>query len=254
MRLEPLVFLAMLWGITTLCGGCRTPHPLRDEFAQAVLRREPLTPDLLDTADESAVRRFVHQHGRDAIPLYRSVIVDMRHPRNVSEERELAAAVEGIAATGGASTLPLLRELVADVKVPFWTLKEGILALQPGAQAEALEVMGERFQHETDGQVRLEVVAYLSRAANPAAIPVLRALLSRETDEVLRNEMELGILVLQSPDACRLVGKRAQGSHLAWRWLCQYRCPGFQPGYSTELQEECPDRTPLPLRSREHVE
>ncbi|WP_147443724.1 hypothetical protein [Corallococcus sicarius] len=246
MRLESLVLLAMLWGFATLCEGCRTPHPLRDEFTQAVLMRGIDISDLPDTGDEEAVRRFVSQHGRDAVPLYRSVIAEVRHPSNHREARELAAAVEGVARTEGAAAIPLLRELVADLEVPFLALEDGISALKAGEQGEVLKAVGARLMREKDERLRLEIVACFGHLSHPGAIPVLRDALSREADGLVRREMEWSVLLLQSPDVCRLFEKKDQGIQAEWRWWCHYRCPGSQPGYAVDLKQECPERSPLP--------
>lgn len=171
-----LLRLATVWGLA-LCVGCRKSHPLRDDFSRAVLAREPVALDMPGTGDEEAVRRFVSKHGRDAVALYRIIITEMRHPSDYTEGRELIAAVEGMLRVEGASALPLLRELVVDMDVPFSVLEQGIVVLRPDVQSEVLGALRTRFQQEEEERARRRIVGFMSRMANPAAIPVLRELL-----------------------------------------------------------------------------
>lgn len=67
----------------------------------------------------------------------------------------------------------------------------------------------------------------------------------------MRDEMEWGVLVLQTPDVCRLYLKRKEGLQPDWDWWCQYRCPGFQRTIGMWAQGNCPDPVPLPSSNRQ---
>ncbi|RKI74934.1 hypothetical protein D7X55_01125 [Corallococcus sp. AB049A] len=143
--------------------------------------------------------------------------------------------------------MPLLRELVVDAKVPFSALEPGMVVLPPDAQSEVLGAIRTRYQ--ADGETRWDMVAFLIRMAHPAAIPVLQELMSR-TSEGLRNEMQWGVFLLQTPEVCRLWLKGKEFSQSGQDWWCRYRCPGRQPKIDTKAQGGCPDTTPLPPGNR----
>ncbi|RKI74933.1 hypothetical protein D7X55_01120 [Corallococcus sp. AB049A] len=243
-RRSVLVLLAVIGG-TAFCAGCMKQHPLREEFDRAFLVYQYEPSDLPPSDGETAhIRRFVSQHGREVAPLYRSVIADLRYPRSYLEQCEFEVAVEGLARVEGTDALPLLLDLVADTDVSLGTLKQGILLLPPDAHGEVLRALRTRFEHETDSQGRVEIVYFLSRLANPAAIPMLREFAARETDAGLRDQMKWGALVLQTPEVCRFSGAQRILKESGWYWSCNYRCAGERQSNTTNVEGECPDTIP----------
>jgi hypothetical protein len=241
MRLILVMELAFLWV------ACQTAHPLREEFSKAVLARQPAILDQPATADGGAVERFIQQHGREALPLYRQVIERFRHTTHDTETLEFAAAVEGLAAVEGASSVAQLRELALDAHVPAEVADAVLYQLKKISEDDAIRVVGELLLTEESASRRLSLVSFLRETSNPGAIPVLNRALEHELDSQLREEMKLVTLVLQNPNVCQLTHKKFGEYSSRGEWWCNYRCPGPQPTFVKNSPEECPQTAPRPI-------
>ncbi len=236
-------------GLTLSWSACQPVQPLKKEFSRAVQARQPTLEDMPVVEDEAAVERFIQRHGREALPLYRKIIEQFAHTADSIELLELVAAIEGYAAVEGASSLPVLRELALDVRVPAVAMEAVFEQLENLSRDDAILIMGERLLAEEDVNGRRRIVSLMRETGNPGAIPFLTQALAREQDKSLRVGMERVLRLLQKPDVCQLSDK-AFGiySKNGDEWWCNYECPGPQPGYAMSLREECPDTEPLPRR------
>ncbi|XXF75459.1 hypothetical protein P2318_20585 [Myxococcaceae bacterium GXIMD 01537] len=227
---------------------CRPSHPLSAEFERAVQAQQPIAADLPEFVKEpGAVARFAREHGREAVPLYESVIERNKHAMEGAGLAQLLAAVTSLAEADSAAALPVLREIAADRAVSISAMQRAFRELEKISRRDAVELAGQRLLSADVYRERVKLVGLLRGLGGSEAIASVQAAAARETDEALRHEMEVVVRVLKRSDVCHLAGK-LMVNDVRGKWTCDYRCAGAKRGFMVLQPEECSDTAALPVQ------
>jgi hypothetical protein len=202
------------------------------------------------------VGEFLVAQGPEALPLYQRLFARYRRPQNARERQYLDVALRGLVAFDLSRSLPTLEALALDT-TGDQSVANRLLDLvhSYASRTDAVRILGRRLLLERDLHIRGARVYFILYLGDPAALPWLEKALAQETKWVksdpsrakLLTELERSILLLHTPDTCRLKSTE----HIPKGWGCTYFCPGSQPAFFMDsLLRPCPETSPLPYGPR----
>ncbi|MFP2909607.1 hypothetical protein ACLESD_32095 [Pyxidicoccus sp. 3LFB2] len=247
--------LAALLVIACFCVGCPKSHARPTPEQLEVLQRELTQAAMADQQDPMSdgpfdvhVQAFFRKHGRNAVPLFEKLLLEVAESGDVDLTYEVWAAIKGLVLFEKQRARPVLERLADSPKAAFEHSRSALKALvglAPEDEKLGLLVARLRAPHAHHPEDLTWTISDLMELGDTRAVPHLEAVRSRVSEERTRDYIDMAIDMLKDPHLCKLYSERRTPTG---RWSCMYGCTGRTRSREHGSGEPCPITIPNPGR------